>query len=212
MWPAAAYSKRVYTNAQRRWLDFGEWCLQCDPPNDFPRDLHGVRPTSTYYVAAADGSKPVVVGWQQRDREHGRFGPELHLELMGLRKTADGVWRPQPKLDRRSKKQQQERPPAMKIYRAVGDHRRGFPEIVLANAIAKQSGLCAACGKPFTESDPAVGDHNLPFADGGATHPTNCLALHRTCNGKKGRRRFTQYQRDHRLRDGDLFRDASVKK
>lgn len=205
VWPAAAYVKSLYVN-QRRWLKFGAWCLQCDPPEEFPRDLHGVRPTNTY----KDESNRIV-GWQQRDRERGRFGPMLPLQLMGLRKTADGVWRPQPKLDRRSKQQRQEKPCPAKTYGAVCDTRRCFSVKELDAAIVHQKGLCKACGKPFTKSEPAVGGHNLSYADGGPTDPTNCIALHELCNEKMGRRSLTQYLRDQRLRDsGELFGDKSV--
>lgn len=200
VWPAAAYVKTLYTENKRRWLRFGSWCWQCDPPADIPIALNGVRPTSTY-TDAADR----IVGWQQRDRRRGHFGPMLRLELLGLRKTADGVWRPQPKLDRRSAHEQAARPLKDHKYRTVADHRRCYSVDELDDAIVRQRGLCAACRRPFTKRDPAVGDHAIPYADGGATRPDNCLALHDSCNKKKGRRTMREYQREQQWRAGDLF-------
>lgn len=195
-WDAAAYVKTVKANSNgRRYMLFGPYCLLCDPPAELPRDLHGVRPSG--YTDATG----VIVGWRQRSRD-GYFGDVLPLECMGLRKTADGVWRPQPKLDRRSKAQQLARPHEPRRYRAVTDRRRCFPRPVVAAAARAQHNLCPACGAPFTDSKPAVGDHIVPYADGGPTTPDNCMALHARCNSAKGRRNLQQYRRDQRLRRG----------
>lgn len=192
-WPAAAYAKRVYTNDRRRLLDFDDWCLQCDPPDDFPRDLNGVRPTSTYTDASGRH-----VGWRERDRVRGLFGPELPLELMGLRKTADGVYRPQPKLDRRPIALQEAHPHAPQSFRPIRDRRRCYAKAVIRAAVVAQAGQCPLCPLPFTESNPAVGGHRVSYADGGATVPANCVALHEKCNREMGRRSLQEVQRERR--------------
>jgi 5-methylcytosine-specific restriction endonuclease McrA len=190
-WPAAAYAKAVYFQSGRRWLRFGPFCLLCDPPPDFPRDLSGVRPTSTYTDAAGH-----LVGWRERDRERGLFGPEIPLEQMGFRKTADGVVRPQPKLDRRSKTLMRERPRPPKSFRPVRARTRNMPKAWTNGAARLQGGRCKACGCTFTADNPAVGDHDLPYADGWPTDQSNCIALCVPCNREKGRRGFREFMRD----------------
>jgi len=197
VWDAAAFVKTVRAQTDgRRYMYYGPYCLMCDPPGDLPRELNGVRPTSTYTDATGQ-----IVGWRQRSKD-GSFGEVLRLECMGLRKTADGVWRPQPKLDRRSTEQQLARPRAPRVYRAITDRRRGFPRPVVRAAAGAQQNLCPDCGEPFTAAKPAVGDHIVPYADGGPTTADNCMALHATCNSAKGRRSLQQYRRDQRLRRG----------
>jgi len=204
-WPAAAYAKRVYLQNRSRWLEFGALCLHCDPPlaKHWPADLNGVRPTSTYRDIA--GAR---IGWRERDRTRGCFGPELPLELMGLRRTADGVWRPQPKLDRRSTAAQLARPAPPKQYRALHE-RRTFTHREIVAAVIAQRGVCLACDAPFTPASPAVGGHEWPYADGWPTDPSNCVALHAACNASMGRRSLKQFLRDRRrLFRGELFPDT----
>jgi len=199
--PAAAYVKAITINRTgRRELNFGDWCMQCEPPHDTFPDLRGVRPKSNYY-AIDDSGKRRAMGWRERDRVRGVHGPELPLELMGLRKMADGVYRPQPKLDRRSREEQVAHPREPKQYAPVRDPQRSFKKSSLEIVITRQQGLCDACGTPFTEDDPAVADHDLPFADGGPTDLVNCRALHRSCNAKKGRQTGAQYRRARKLFD-----------
>jgi hypothetical protein len=96
--PAAAFLKFWLLRDGRRILTFGTTCLVCDrPPRPFPADLRGAR-LSPSFIDDAGRQR----GWKQRDKERGRFGDELSLNLLRLRQTADGVFRPQPKLDRRS--------------------------------------------------------------------------------------------------------------
>lgn len=200
-WPAAAFAKTPYVQNRERRMPFRDWCLQCDPPNDFPADLRGVRPTSTYTDASGK-----CVGWRERNRS-GQFGEPLRLELMGLRKTADGVWRPQPKLDRRPAALLLSQPRAPKQYRAVTDSRRGYSKVVIRAKSLEQGGICPACRLPFTKDDPAVGGHRNPYADGWPTTPDNCVALHAACNAEQGRRSLDAYLRDLRQRQRGLFDD-----
>jgi 5-methylcytosine-specific restriction endonuclease McrA len=54
--------------------------------------------------------------------------------------------------------------------------------IVRATAVT-----CALCGLPFTDpTDPPVGDHRIPRAQGGTDHISNYQAAHASCNGRKG--------------------------
>lgn len=94
-WPAAEYIKRIQFRHSVRYLVFGKRCQHCDPPTEVFIELRGVHCSDTYVDDAG-----VRVGWYQRNRE-GIFGPELSLESLTWRRTADGIWRPQPKLDRR---------------------------------------------------------------------------------------------------------------
>ena len=204
---AAEYAKRVRAQDRRRVLEWGTLCLQCDPPEDFPRDLNGVRPTSGY--TDANG---VVVGWQERDKVRGHFGPFLGLEDMGLRRTGDGVWRPQPKLDRRSRAQQLLRPSQPKLVRSICDHRRCFTKAEITAASRRQHGICPLCTRPFTDADPAVGGHNKSYADGGPTHLSNCVAVHADCNSRMGRRSLEEYLRDQRRSQMSLFDELDSKK
>jgi hypothetical protein len=68
---------------------------------------------------------------------------------------------------------------------------------VLKQIVAKQGGVCAICGKPFTKSDGAVLDH---------CHKTGFVrgALHRSCNGGEGKVR-RQAQWSHKGVSPDEF-------
>jgi len=125
--PAAEFIKSYSFQDGRRVLHFGIRCLQCEPPpRDFP-DLHGARLAPDFL-----DDHGVNRGWRQRTRQ-GPFGDELSLECLGLRRTKDGVFRPQPKLDRRSTQAIAERPrrvvgvlarpPAMIYFRQEIDDR-----------------------------------------------------------------------------------------
>jgi hypothetical protein len=94
-WPAADFLKEIKIDDGRRYLVFGPTCQYCERPiKPFPADLHGARLKDSF---VDDRGRR---GWFQRTKA-GTFGPELPLSRMTLRQTADGVWRPQPKLDRK---------------------------------------------------------------------------------------------------------------
>lgn len=95
-WPAGDFLKELKYEDGRRYLVFGRTCQRCEPPTKpFPADLHGARLKDSFVDDRGQRR-----GWFQRNKA-GTFGPELPLSRMTLRQTADGVWRPQPKLDRR---------------------------------------------------------------------------------------------------------------
>jgi hypothetical protein len=95
--PAAAFLRIWDVIEGRKVLSFGRVCQQCRPvERPFPMALRRMRVTNTYRDAQGR-----VVGWRQRTRA-GTFGPSLPLAMMEFRRLADGVWRPQPKLNRRA--------------------------------------------------------------------------------------------------------------
>jgi hypothetical protein len=99
VFPAPVYLKTWTFIDGVRTLKFGNTCRTCaPPPRDFPGDLRGMRLVSPYIDD--DGQE---CGWFQRNR-FGIFGEELPLERIGWR-LEKGVYRPQPKLDRRSERQ-----------------------------------------------------------------------------------------------------------
>jgi hypothetical protein len=94
--PAAAFWTRFARTVDGHpEVTAGAACLRCDPPPaPFPRDLRRLRFTDTFLTD--EGTK---AGWRQRTRT-ALFGPILNLTTLQMRRTADGVLRPQPKLDR----------------------------------------------------------------------------------------------------------------
>lgn len=63
---------------------------------------------------------------------------------------------------------------------------------LLNRKINEQKGICAICGRPFTDYGDVVPDHKGPKGMGGARrddHPDNIQAAHRLCNSEKGSRR-----------------------
>jgi 5-methylcytosine-specific restriction endonuclease McrA len=193
--PAAEFIKMLVCQDHERRLHFGRTCL-CKPPLEpLPPELQGVRLTSTF--VDDDGR---VRGWRQRQgrgKDAAFFGDELPLELAGLRRLADGVWRLQPKLDRRSYAKQVARPRTVSTSGPVRDPQRSNREWV-DEAVIRQYGLCALCKQPFTPEDLATGDHIVAWSRGGSSGPENCQAVHRRCNSQKGNRTMAQYQRYRR--------------
>jgi len=98
VFPAPIYLKTWAFIDGVRTLKFSDMCNTCDPPpRQFPRDLRGMRLASPYID---DNGR--ACGWYQRNRL-GMFGEELPLERMAWR-LETGVYRPQPKLDRRKER------------------------------------------------------------------------------------------------------------
>jgi len=158
-----------------------------------PHDLQSVRLKHTYRV---DGR---LVGWRQRTRR-GLFGPELRLEAMELRKV-DGVYRPQPKIDRRSEQQLQARPRVLAHLADIRDHRREFSRAERYASARRQHNLCLICELPFTKDNPPVGGHDFPHTYGGtsADGSGNCIALHASCNSRQGIRTLKEFKSQQRL-------------
>jgi hypothetical protein len=102
VFPAPVYLKTWAFIDGVRTLKFSDTCRTCDPPpRDFPRDLRGMRLAPPFIDD--DGR---TCGWYQRNR-FGTFGEELTLDRMAWR-LESGVYRPQPKLDRRSERERLE--------------------------------------------------------------------------------------------------------
>ena len=178
--PAADFMARVYACDGVRKVDFSNVCMRCAHTRTFPADLRALRFTSTY---RDDTGK--ICGWYERTRE-GTFGDELSLELLRIRRMADGVYRPQPKLDRRSKEKQKRRPMPPRPHRKVRDSRRNFPRSLTLRKARAQGNRCPGCRRLYTVENPPCGDHVDAWARGYATVPENHQVLCKECNLRKG--------------------------
>lgn len=67
------------------------------------------------------------------------------------------------------------------------DTRRTFTNEEVRIAVSRQNGVCAipACKAPFTGLNLPVGDHVVPWSQGGRTEQRNCAALCVRCNSQK---------------------------
>jgi len=75
------------------------------------------------------------------------------------------------------------------------DLRRTFSDQQVKEAMMRQKGKCL-CGDPFSELRPPVGDHMVPWSDGGPTTSENCVALHVECHETKGTKSFVTWYPD----------------
>lgn len=180
--------------------DVCAWCAH----RDLPRDLLPMQLCGRFLTD--DGQR---VGWQERTRA-GVFGPQLPLDSMQFRRTLDGVVRPQPRFERRKGAPPVSRVDARTI-RLTRDPQRTFSRAHLQAAINRQCGLCDDCGLPPTADDPFVAGHYWPHARGGSsTDPSNCTAVHASCNAWQSDMTFEEYQEWKRAHRPLPFRGGTI--
>ncbi len=85
------------------------------------------------------------------------------------------------------------RGPSGKLRKRVGTKARRRD--LLSVCVAAQGNLCALCGHPFTDGNPATLDHIKALAVGGDHSRQNLQAAHAPCNVMKGRMSMWSFRR-----------------
>jgi 5-methylcytosine-specific restriction endonuclease McrA len=78
------------------------------------------------------------------------------------------------------------------------DTRRMFYDTEVAQSAVGQHGKCLGCNGVFDAFLLPVGDHMVPWAEGGRTIQSNCVALCHPCNSKKGTQPLNEFLADQR--------------
>jgi 5-methylcytosine-specific restriction endonuclease McrA len=194
--PAGMFLKPAKSRRGKRLYEFDPdvccWCAH----RQFPRDLLPMQLTGTFVT---DDCR--CVGWRERTKA-GPIGPELPLESMQFRLTADGVVRPQPKFDRRKGAQ----PTSRDCAAVMRDPQRCFTKAEILAALGQQNGRCPVCDRGDWPGNPWVGGHNWPHSRGGSTAPKNCIAVHKRCNQRMSDMTLEEY-REWEASRRPLFRD-----
>lgn len=171
-------------------------CMHCVAPK-VPKDIHGIRLTSTY--VNDDG---LLMGWRQRTKHRGCFGPCIALEYLQLRND-NGVICAQPAFDRSTPRHEHLRATLTENQFINGrlvirDSRRNFSKEQTWTAARRQHLRCLGlgCDKTFGRDHEPHGDHNIPWVYGGPTIDENCLALCGSCNSIKGARSMVEWAQE----------------